>query len=134
LTEEGVGECKKNSKILVCGGTGLVGSAVIKNLREKGYYTKTPNINNNIRWIQIDLEDKIKVKELFAKETPEYVFLTAAKVGGIMANNIYRADFIYENLEVQNNVIYYAYKYKVKKLLFLGSTCIYPKNSPQPIK
>ena len=130
----------KNSKILVCGGTGLVGSAIVRKLLEKGYnnilatyYSKKPNIDN-VKWIQIDLKDKIKTDELFEKEKPEYVFLAAAKVGGIMANNIYRADFIYENLEIQNSVIYNAYKHKVKKLMFLGSTCIYPKNCPQPIK
>ena len=137
----------KNSKILICGGTGLVGSAIIRKLIEKGYeniiatyHSKKPNIpitNNqstNIKWIQIDLKDRQKVNELFEEEKPEYVFLVAAKVGGIMANNIYRADFIYENLEIQNSVIFNAYKHKVKKLMFLGSTCIYPKNCPQPIK
>ena len=130
----------KNSKILVCGGTGLVGSALIRKLIEKGYeniiatyYSKKPVIEN-IKWTQIDLKDREKVNELFEKEKPEFVFLAAAKVGGIMANNIYRADFIYENLEIQNSIIYNAYKYKVKKLMFLGSTCIYPKNCPQPIK
>ncbi len=129
-----------NSKILVCGGTGLVGSAIVKKLLEKGYenitatyHSKRPDIAN-IQWVQIDLKDKQKTDELFAKEKPEYVFLAAAKVGGIMANNIYRADFIYENLEIQNSVIYNAYKHRVKKLMFLGSTCIYPKNCPQPIK
>ncbi len=130
----------KREKILVCGGTGLVGSAIVRKLLEKGYnnilatyYSKKPNIDN-VKWIQIDLKDKIKTDELFEKEKPEYVFLAAAKVGGIMANNIYRADFIYENLEIQNSVIYNAYKHKAKKLMFLGSTCIYPKNCPQPIK
>ena len=137
----------KREKILVCGGTGLVGSAIVRKLLEKSYsnivatyHSKKPNIqvtNNqstNIKWIQIDLKDKIKTDKLFEKEKPEFVFLAAAKVGGIMANNIYRADFIYENLEIQNSVIYNAYKHKVKKLMFLGSTCIYPKNCPQPIK
>ena len=131
----------KNSKILVCGGRGLVGSAIVRKLLEKGYkniiatyHNKKPSEDKNIKWIQVDLKDKEKVNELFAKEKPEYVFLAAAKVGGIMANNIYRADFIYENLEIQNSVIYNAYKHKVKKLMFLGSTCIYPKNCPQPIK
>ncbi len=129
-----------NSKILVCGGTGLVGSAIVKKLLEIGYknliatyHSKQPDIDN-IQWVQIDLKDKQKTDALFAKEMPEYVFLAAAKVGGIMANNIYRADFIYENLAIQNSVIYNAYKHRVKKLLFLGSTCIYPKNCPQPIK
>jgi len=130
----------KNSKILVCGGTGLVGSAIVRNLLEKGYkniiatyYSKKPQIDG-IEWIQIDLKDKIKTDKLFEKEKPEYAFLAAAKVGGIVANNTYRADFIYENLEIQNSVIYNAYKHNVKKLMFLGSTCIYPKNCPQPIK
>ena len=130
----------KNSKILVCGGTGLVGSAIIRNLLKKGYknivstyYSKNPNIEN-VKWVQIDLKDKIETDKLFEKEKPEYVFLAAAKVGGIVANNTYRADFIYENLEIQNSVIYNAYKHNVKKLMFLGSTCIYPKNCPQPIK
>ena len=129
-----------NSKILVCGGTGLVGSAIVKKLFEKGYeniiatyHSKQPDIDN-IQWVQIDLKDKQKTDELFKKEKPEHVFLAAAKVGGIMANNIYRAEFIYENLEIQNSVIYNAYKHRVKKLMFLGSTCIYPKNCPQPIK
>ena len=130
----------KTSKILICGGTGLVGSAIVRKLLEKGYrniiatfYSKEPNIDN-VKWVQIDLKDKQKTDELFEKEKPEYVFLAAAKVGGIMANNIYRADFIYENLEIQNSVIFNAYKHKTKKLMFLGSTCIYPKNCPQPIK
>jgi len=131
---------EKNSKILVCGGTGLVGSAIVRKLLEKGYknviatyYSKKPQIDK-IEWIQIDLKDKIKTNKLFEKENPEYVFIAAAKVGGIVANNTYRADFIYENLEIQNSVIYNAYKHNVKKLMFLGSTCIYPKNCPQPIK
>jgi len=130
----------RNSKILVCGGTGLVGSAIVRKLLERGYkniittyYSKKPNIDN-VQWIQIDLKDKQKTSKLFEKEKPEYIFLAAAKVGGIMANNVYRADFIYENLEIQNSVIYNAYLHNVKKLMFLGSTCIYPKNCPQPIK
>ena len=130
----------KNIKILVCGGTGLVGSAIVRKLLEKGYkniiatyYSKKPQIDE-VEWIQIDLKDKEKTDKLFEKEKPEYVFLAAAKVGGIVANNTYRADFIYENLEIQNSVIYNAYKHSVKKLMFLGSTCIYPKNAPQPIK
>jgi len=130
----------KHSKILVCGGTGLVGSAIVRKLIKRGYeniiatyYSKKPKIDN-VQWIQIDLKDKQKTSKLFEQEKPEYVFLAAAKVGGIMANNIYRVDFIYENLEIQNSVIYNAYKHRVKKLMFLGSTCIYPKNCLQPIK
>jgi len=131
---------EKNSKILVCGGTGLVGSAIVRKLMEKGYkniiatyYSKKTQIDE-VEWIQIDLKDKEKTDKLFETEKPEFVFLAAAKVGGIVANNTYRSDFIYENLEIQNSVIYNAYKHNVKKLMFLGSTCIYPKNCPQPIK
>ena len=119
----------KNSKIYIAGHRGLVGSAIVKNLQKKGY--------NNLIYkthSELDLTNQIEVEEFFKKEKPEYVFLAAAKVGGIVANNIYRADFIYENLQIQNNVIYNAYKYNVKKLMFLGSTCIYPKNAPQPMK
>ena len=130
----------KNSKIYVAGGTGLVGSAIIRKLKEKGYknivstyHNKKPT-DNETEWHKLDLTSQDDVKKFFEKVRPEYVFLAAAKVGGIVANNKYRADFIYENLQIQNNVIYNAYKYNIKKLMFLGSTCIYPKNSPQPIK
>lgn len=119
----------KNSKIYIAGHKGLVGSAILKSLKDKGYsniITKTH--------AQLDLVKQDAVAGFFAEENPEYVFLAAAKVGGIMANNIYRADFIYENLMIQNNVIHQSYLSNVKKLLFLGSTCIYPKNSPQPMK
>ncbi len=130
----------KNSKIYVAGGTGLVGSAIIRKLKEKGYkniistYHNRKPIDNEVEWHRLDLTNQNDVKEFFDSVRPEYVFLAAAKVGGIVANNTYRADFIYENLQIQNNVIYNAYKYDVKKLMFLGSTCIYPKNCPQPIK
>ena len=131
---------KKTSKIYVAGGTGLVGSAIIRKLKEKGYnniistyYNRKP-VDKDVKWFKIDLTNQQQVEEFFRKEKPKYVFLAAAKVGGIWANNVYRADFIYQNLQIQNNVIYNAYKYGVKKLLFLGSTCIYPKNCPQPIK
>ncbi|WP_286338034.1 GDP-L-fucose synthase family protein [Hydrogenimonas cancrithermarum] len=137
----------KESKIFVAGGTGLVGSAIVKNLLEKGYtnivanYHNRPPITNNqyankpiINWTKLDLMDPIAVKEFFEKERPEFVFLAAAKVGGIVANNTYRADFIYQNLQIQNNVIHQSYLNGVKKLMFLGSTCIYPKNCPQPMK
>ena len=130
----------KNSKIYVAGGTGLVGSAIIRKLKEKGYeniistYHNRKPTENGVKWIKVNLLNSVEVEEFFKKEKPEFVFLAAAKVGGIVANNIYRADFIYENLQIQNNVIYNAYRYNVKKLMFLGSTCIYPKNCPQPIK
>ena len=138
----------KTSKIFVAGGTGLVGSAIIKNLIDKGYTNivsnyrnrmpntehLAPNTNtNSVQYIKLDLLDTLAVSEFFKQHKPEFVFLAAAKVGGIVANNTYRADFIYENLAIQNNVIHQSYLHKVKKLLFLGSTCIYPKNAPQPM-
>lgn len=118
----------KTSKIFIAGHKGLVGSAVLKNLQDKGY----DNLIFKDRQ-ELDLLNQQAVKNFFEKEKIEYVFLAAAKVGGILANNTYRADFIYENLQIQNNVIHYSYLNKVKKLLFLGSTCIYPKNAPQPM-
>ncbi|HFK5594780.1 GDP-L-fucose synthase [Elizabethkingia anophelis] len=119
---------RKDSKIYVAGHKGLVGSAIWKNLRAKGY---TNLIGKTSK--ELDLLDPIATAIFFEEEKPEYVFLAAAYVGGIMANNIYRADFIYKNLQIQQNVIYNAYKNNVTKLLFLGSTCIYPKNAHQPI-
>lgn len=119
----------KNSKIYVAGHNGLVGSAIMKNLKSKGY----SNIITRT-FKELDLANQTDVASFFSNEKPEYVFLAAAKVGGIIANNIYRADFIYENMMIQNNVIHQSYLNKVKKLLFLGSTCIYPKNAPQPMK
>ncbi len=119
----------KNSKIYVAGHRGLVGSAIVRNLKEKGF--------NNIicrTHKELDLTNQNEVRKFFEEERPEYVFLAAAKVGGIHANNTYPADFIYENLMIQNNVIKAAHDFEVKKLLFLGSTCIYPKMAPQPIK
>lgn len=119
---------EKNSKIYIAGHRGLVGSAILKNLKAKGYQnfvTKTRK--------ELDLKDATAVASFFENEKPDYVILAAAKVGGIVANNTYRADFIYENLMIQNNVIHQCYLHKVKKLLFLGSTCIYPKNCPQPM-
>lgn len=136
---------QKSSKIFVAGGTGLVGSAIIRNLLEKGYsniicnyHNRLPNNSkldtNSVQCIKLDLLDTLAVAEFFKQHKPEFIFLAAAKVGGILANNKYRADFIYENLQIQNNVIHQSYLHKVKKLLFLGSTCIYPKNAPQPMK
>ena len=118
----------KNSKIYVAGHRGLVGSAIVKNLISKGYTNIITRTHS-----ELDLLNQKAVEEFFEKEKPEYVILAAAKVGGIVANNTYRADFIYENLQIQNNVIHQSYVHKVKKLLFLGSTCIYPKNAPQPM-
>jgi GDP-L-fucose synthase len=120
---------EKNAKIYIAGHKGLVGSAISKNLQQKGYF------NLIFRSIEeLDLRDPHAVNDFFEYEKPEYVFLAAAKVGGIMANNIYRGEFIYDNLMIQNNIIHGAYKSGVKKLLFLGSTCIYPKDAEQPMK
>ncbi len=120
---------EKGSKIYVAGHRGLVGSAIWKNLQQKGY---TNLIGKSHR--ELDLLDGAAVREFFDREQPEYVFLAAAYVGGIMANSIYRADFIYRNLQIQQNVIGECYRHGVKKLLFLGSTCIYPRDAAQPIK
>lgn len=117
-----------NSKIYVAGHRGMVGSAIVSDLQSRGY--------NNIIFrtsLELNLIDQQAVANFFESEKPEYVFLAAAKVGGIVANNTYRADFIYENLMIQNNVIFHSYKNNVKKLMFLGSSCIYPKLAPQPL-
>ncbi len=119
----------RSSKIYVAGHTGLVGSAITGNLKSGGYDNLIFRTFN-----ELDLTDQQAVEEFFSAEKPEYVFLAAALVGGIVANNTYRADFIYNNLMIQNNVIHACWKHGVKKLLFLGSTCIYPKNAPQPLK
>lgn len=119
----------KNSKIYVAGHDGLVGSAIVKNIKSKGYTNIIGKTFN-----ELDLRDTLAVKTFFEKEKPEYVFLAAAKVGGIIANNTYRAEFIYDNLMIQNNIIHQSYLSGVKKLLFLGSTCIYPRECPQPMK
>jgi len=118
-----------NAKIYVAGHRGLVGSALVRNLEEKGY-------NNLLKrtHVELDLTDEKAVAEFFKAEKPDYVFLAAAKVGGIHANNTYPAEFIRDNLAIQNNVIHHAYLNDVKRLLFLGSSCIYPKNAPQPLK
>ncbi|MBL0708829.1 MAG: GDP-L-fucose synthase [Sulfurimonas sp.] len=118
----------KTSKIYIAGHRGLVGSAIVKNLKSKGYKNLVYRTHK-----ELDLLDANAVAEFFTDEKPEFVILAAAKVGGIVANNTYRADFIYENLQIQNNVIHQAYLNNVTKLLFLGSTCIYPKNCPQPM-
>ncbi|RYE36256.1 MAG: GDP-L-fucose synthase, partial [Sphingobacteriaceae bacterium] len=119
---------EKSAKIYVAGHNGMVGSAIFRKLKEKGYDNIITRSSK-----ELDLRDQQAVKEFFAAEKPEYVFLAAAKVGGIIANNTYRADFIYENLAIQNNIIHQSYLTGVKKLLFLGSSCIYPKMAPQPI-
>jgi GDP-L-fucose synthase len=118
----------KSSKIYVAGHRGLVGSAILNNLKKKGYSNFVLRTH-----AELDLTDSVDVAKFFEEEKPEYVILAAAKVGGIVANNTYRADFIYQNLMIQNNVIHHSYINKVKKLVFLGSTCIYPKEAPQPI-
>ncbi|NNK87383.1 MAG: GDP-L-fucose synthase [Flavobacteriaceae bacterium] len=120
---------EKDSKIFVAGHRGLVGSAILENLKSKGY----TNLLTKTRQ-ELDLIDQLAVKTFFKTERPEYVFLAAARVGGIVANNLYRGEFIYDNMMIQNNVIHHSYLNGVKKLLFLGSTCIYPKNAPQPMK
>jgi GDP-L-fucose synthase len=119
----------KDAKMYIAGHRGLVGSAIVKNLESKGYTNLVYKTHK-----ELDLLDLNAVAEFFEKEKPEYVILAAAKVGGIVANNTYRADFIYENLQIQNNVIHQSYVHGVDKLLFLGSTCIYPKECPQPMK
>ncbi len=141
----------KTSKIFVAGASGLVGSGIVRKLLDKGYknilgsyFSRNPESlysgykehieKGYIRFLQLDLTNQAEVKNFFEKEKSEYVFLAAAKVGGIWANNIYRADFIYQNLQIQNNIIHQSYLHGVNKLLFLGSTCIYPRDCPQPMK
>lgn len=120
---------EKDSRIYIAGHRGMVGSAITRRLFEDGF----SNIITRTS-AELDLRNQEAVNEFFASEKPEYVFLAAAKVGGIMANNTYRADFLYENLMIESNIIHAAYINKVKKLLFLGSSCIYPKLAPQPLK
>lgn len=120
---------EKDSKIYVAGHKGLVGSAIVRKLRDKGYTNVIGRVHS-----ELDLTNSFQVEQFFKAERPEYVFLAAAKVGGIYANSNYPADFILQNLKIQNNVIEMAHKYNVKKLMFLGSSCIYPKMCPQPIK
>ena len=119
----------KNAKIYVAGHRGLVGSAIWKNLQDKGYTNLIGKTHK-----ELDLLDAVSVRKFFDEEQPEYVFLAAAFVGGIMANSIYRADFIYKNLQIQQNVIGESFRHNVNKLLFLGSTCIYPRDAEQPMK
>ncbi|MGH4119467.1 GDP-L-fucose synthase family protein [Clostridium sp.] len=119
----------KDSKIYVAGHRGLVGSAIVRNLKVKGYMNIIKKTHS-----ELNLTNQQEVRSFFEEEKPEYIFLAAAKVGGIHANSTYPADFIYENTEIQNNVIKAAHDFKVEKLLFLGSSCIYPKMCAQPIK
>lgn len=120
---------EKGSRIYIAGHKGLVGSAITNELKNSGYdHLILPDRQS------LDLLNQVDVDHFFKNEKPEYVFLAAAKVGGILANNTYRADFIFENLQIQNNIIHSAWKYGVKKLLFLGSSCIYPRDCPQPMK
>jgi GDP-L-fucose synthase len=120
---------EKNNKIYIAGHNGMVGGAIVRKLKADGY-----------EWIitrsskELDLRNQLAVNSFFAEEKPDYVFLAAAKVGGILANNIYRADFLYENLLIEANIIHAAYQHNAKKLMFLGSSCIYPKMAPQPLK
>lgn len=120
---------EKNEKIYVAGHRGMVGSAIVRKLQSEGYHNFVFRTSS-----EIDLRDQKKVAQFFAEEKPDYVFLAAAKVGGIVANNTYRAEFLYDNLMIQSNVIHEAYVSGVKKLMFLGSSCIYPKMAPQPLK
>ena len=120
---------EKDAKIYVAGHRGMVGSAILRALQKAGYTNFLLRTSK-----ELDLRNQQAVADFFAAEKPDYVFLAAAKVGGIVANNTYRADFLYENLSIQNNVIHSAYVNKVTKLMFLGSSCIYPKLAPQPLK
>lgn len=120
---------EKGAKIYIAGHRGMVGSAILRKLQKEGYHQLITRSS-----AELDLRNQQAVADFFAAEKPEFVFLAAAKVGGIVANNTYRADFLYENLAIQNNVIHQSYLHKVKKLMFLGSSCIYPKMAAQPLK
>ncbi len=119
----------QNAKIYIAGHRGMVGSAILNHLKSKGYTNFVLKTST-----QLDLRNQQAVADFFEQEKPEFVFLAAAKVGGIVANNTYRAEFLYDNLQIQNNIIHQSYVHKVKKLLFLGSSCIYPKFAPQPLQ
>jgi GDP-L-fucose synthase len=120
---------EKNSKIYVAGHNGMVGSAIVRKLKREGFSNIVFRNSS-----ELDLTNQQKVNDFFEEQKPDYVFLAAAKVGGIHANNVFRADFIYKNLMIECNVIHASYRFSVKKLLFLGSSCIYPKMAPQPLK
>jgi GDP-L-fucose synthase len=120
---------EKNSRIYIAGHRGMVGSAILRKLKKEGYHNFILKASS-----ELDLRDQAAVAAFFKQEQPDYVFLAAAKVGGIVANNTFRAEFLYDNLMIETNVIHHAYKSGVKKLMFLGSSCIYPKMAPQPLK
>jgi GDP-L-fucose synthase len=120
---------ERDSRIYIAGHNGMVGSAIKRKLEKEGYHNFVLRTSK-----ELDLRDQITVASFFAREKPEYVFLAAAKVGGIIANNTYRAEFLYDNLMIQANIIHQSYVNEVKKLMFLGSSCIYPKMAPQPLK
>lgn len=120
---------ERNSKIYIAGHRGMVGSAILRNLTAKGFANIITRTSS-----ELDLRNQQLVNDFFEAEKPDYIFLAAAKVGGIMANSTYKADFIYENLMIESNIIHAAYKTNAKKLMFLGSSCIYPKMAPQPLK
>jgi GDP-L-fucose synthase len=120
---------EKESKIYIAGHRGMVGSAIVRKLEKEGYRNLVVRTSD-----ELDLVNQQAVESFFKEEKPDYVFLAAARVGGIMANNSFRGEFIYDNLMIQNNIIHQAYRNNVKKLLFLGSSCIYPKLAPQPLK
>jgi GDP-L-fucose synthase len=119
----------KHDKIYIAGHRGMVGSAILRRLQKEGFDNFVYSTSKDL-----DLKNQTAVAEFFEREKPDYVFLAAAKVGGIVANNTYRAEFLYDNLMIQSNVIHQAYVHQVKKLMFLGSSCIYPKLAPQPLK
>ena len=120
---------KKDATIYIAGHRGMVGSALFRKLKGEGFTNFITRISS-----ELDLRNQVAVNEFFTTEKPDYVFLAAAKVGGILANNTYRGEFIYDNLMIQNNVIHAAHIHGVKKLMFLGSSCIYPKLAPQPLR
>ena len=119
----------KNDKIYIAGHRGMVGSAILRRLQKEGFENF---VYSNSK--ELDLRNQAAVADFFSKEKPDYVFLAAAKVGGIVANNTFRAEFLYDNLMIQSNIIHQAYVHNVKKLMFLGSSCIYPKMAPQPLR
>src|SRR4051812_17207778 len=119
----------KEDKIYIAGHRGMVGSSIMRKLKEEGFSNFLVRTSSDL-----DLRNQQAVDKFFSEERPDYIFLAAAKVGGIVANSAYKADFIYENLMIQNNVIHASYVHQAKKLMFLGSSCIYPKLAPQPLK